>query len=172
MNLDYLIASLPMLRPGHLPPMPIADFRALCAEKLDGPLRTAVLALLDDTPCEHPFAREWRERETGLRNAIARRRAARRGIEARPWLHHAQDGDDLRIERGVAAAFEQPDPLQRERALDRLRWQIADAMQGIQPMTQEVVLAYAIKLRLLTRWSVLDEEIGRSRLEELAKLPD
>ena len=77
----------------------------------------------------------------------------------------------MRIEQGVAAAFEQPDPLMRERALARLRWQAIEVLQGIQPLAPEVVLAYAVKLRLLTRWTLLDEEIAQARLDALVRLP-
>ena len=70
----------------------------------------------------------------------------------------------------MAAAFEQPDPLQRERALNRLRWQAAEALQGIQPLTPEVLLAYAVKLRLLERGQALDAAAGRQRLDALAAL--
>ena len=170
MNLDYFIASLPMLMPGHPPGITVAAFRVACAEHLSGRIREAVEALLDDQACPHPFVAAWRRHETGLRNAIARRRAARLGTDAQPWLR--PDGsDEARISHGVAAAFEQPDPLQRERALNRLRWQAAEALQGIQPLTPEVLLAYAVKLRLLERGQALDAAAGRRRLDALAALP-
>ena len=170
MNLDYFIASLPMLMPGHPPGITVAAFRVACAEHLSGRLRAAVEALLDDQAYPHPFVAAWHRHETGLRNAIARRRAARLGADVQPWLRPGGD-DETRISHGVAAAFEQPDPLQRERALNRLRWQAAEALQGIQPLTPEVLLAYAVKLRLLERGQALDAAAGRRRLDALAALP-
>jgi hypothetical protein len=170
MNLEYFIASLPMLLPGHPAGITVEAFRTACAEQLSGQLGQAVQALLDDGTSAHPFVQAWENHETLLRNAVARRRAARRGVDAHAWQHPVP-GIDVRIDQGVAAAFEQPDPLQRERALVRLRWQAVESLQGYQPLTPEVVLAYAIKLRLLTRWSALDAEAGTARLDALAKLP-
>jgi hypothetical protein len=170
MNLEYFIASLPMLLPGHPPGMTLAAFRTACAEHLGGRLREAVQALLDDQVCNHPFVNAWRNHETSLRNTIARRRAVKKDVDAQPWLH-PDAGAEARIEQGVAAAFEQPDPLQRERALNRLRWQAADSLQGLHPLAAEVVLAYAIKLRLLTQWHARNAETGQARLEALATLP-
>ena len=166
MNLDYFIASLPMLLPGHPPGITLEAFRAACAEQLAGRLAAAVQALLDDTDCDHPFVRAWNAHETRLRNAVARRRDARLKQDPQRWLR-PDDAGDLRVEHGVAAAFELPDPLQRERALARLRWQAVEALQGIQPLTPEVLLAYAVKLRLLARWTLLDDALGRQRLEAL-----
>ena len=170
MNLEYFIASLPMLMPGHPPGITAEAFRAACAEHLTGRLALAVQALLDDAPGDHPFVRAWHAHETLLRNAIARRRGARLGTEAQPWLR-PDEGSDVWLDQGVAAAFEQPDPLQRERALARLRWQAIERLQGFQPLTPEVLLAYAVKLRLLARWHALDVKLGQARLEALAKLP-
>ena len=170
MNLEYFIASLPMLQPGHPPGMTVEAFRVACAENLSGRLAGAVQALLNDTDADHPFVRAWRNHETLLRNAVAKRRASRLGDDAARWLQPVE-GSDMRIEQGVAAAFEQPDPLMRERALARLRWQAIEVLQGIQPLAPEVVLAYAVKLRLLTRWTLLDEEIAQARLDALVRLP-
>jgi hypothetical protein len=169
MNLDYFISSLPMLLPGQAPGIAPESFRAACAAQLDRDLGAAACALLDGGPSEHPFAREWRDRETILRNAVARRRAARRGADAQGTQRPAR-GSDVRIEHGVAAAFEQPDPLQRERALDRLRWSALEELQGNQPLAAAVVLAYAVKLRILDRWSRLDAAAGAQRLEALTTL--
>ncbi|MDD5707224.1 MAG: DUF2764 family protein [Kiritimatiellae bacterium] len=170
MNLEYFIASLPMLAPGQAPGISTESFRAACEAQLDPALGAAACALLDGRPGPHPFALQWQDRETILRNAVARRRASRHGTDALSAQHPAA-GSDVRIEHGVAAAFEQTDPLQRERALNRLRWNVLEELQGNQPMAPEVVLAYAVKLRLLDRWSRLNADAGAARLERLTALP-
>ncbi len=168
MNLEYFIASLPLLLPGQAPGIEPESFRAACAAQLDSDLGEAACALLDGRPSEHPFARAWRERETILRNAVARRRASRRNADAQGTQRPVR-GSDVRIEHGVAAAFEQPDPMQRERALNRLRWNVLDELQGNQPLAPAVVLAYAVKLRLLDRWQRLNAEAGARKIEEMTK---
>ena len=57
--------------------------------------------------------------------------------------------------------------VRREQALDRLRWQLVDEMQGVQPISENVVLAYAVKLRLALRLQSLDETAGRAKFDEL-----
>ena len=171
MNLEYFIASLPLLQPGHAPGISAEEFRAACREQLDPALAQAALALLEDRESAHPFARAWRDRETMLRNAVARRRAAR-GDKETPPEPRPTHGSDLRIEHGVAAAFEQPDPLQREQALNRLRWHVAAELQGVQPFHPAVVLAYAVKLRILSIAAAWDETAGERKLEQLTTLPE
>lgn len=171
MNLEYFIASLPLLQPGHAPGISPEDFRAACLEQLTPALARAVRALLEGTESEHPFARAWRNRETILRNAVARRRTARKDKQTPPDPRPTH-GSDLRIEHGVAAAFEQPDPLQRELALNRLRWHVAEELQGVQPFHPSVVLAYAVKLRMLSMAKAWDETAGERELEQLTTLPE
>ena len=76
---------------------------------------------------------------------------------------------DTRIEPAVNAAFDEINPLRREQALDRLRWQLADEMQGVQPISENVVLAYAVKLRLALRLQSLDAAAGRAKFDELTR---
>lgn len=169
MNLAYFAASLPSLSLDAAPPLEVVAFRQACAEQLDEPLRSGVLALLDDAPSGHPFVTAWRDRDTILRNAVLRRRAARHGGSSQ-LAQRPTAGSDVRIEHGVAAAFEQPDPLRREHSLDRLRWAVLDELQGNQPLTAEFVLAYAVRLRLASRWAKFNAEAGNRRLDQLTTL--
>ena len=170
MNLEYFIAALPTLALDHPAPLTTEAFRALCETQLDAHLGGAAAALLDGTAHPHPYVVAWRDRETILRNAVVRRRAARLGTDAQVAIRPAH-GSDLQIEHAVAAAFEQPDPWQREQALDRLRWRVLEELQGPQPMAPEAVLAFAVKLRLVEARGRLDAGAGRERLERLATLP-
>lgn len=169
MSIPYLIASLPTLALDAPPPLTVAEFREACGRVLSPPAATTVAALLDGQPCEHPFVAGWRDRETQLRNAVARRRAARNsqdpGLFQRPVT-----GCDLRLAQGVEAAFEQPDPLRREQALERLCWSVLDELQGPQPHSFEVLLAYAVRLQLTVRAAQREAEAGRARIVQLTAL--
>ena len=119
----------------------------------------------------HPFVRAWRDKDTILRNAVAKARSRAAGTDAAQWLRPAQ-GDDAQIERLVEDAFQQPDPLRRERALDRARWAMVEELQGFDPMHVNVALAYAVKLALALRWAKLDAGRGREVFDGLTRLPD
>jgi hypothetical protein len=60
--------------------------------------------------------------------------------------------------------------LQRERGLDKLRWKIAESLQGYDPMDVTVALAYAIKLKLAWRWANLNVETGLTTFEQLTTI--
>jgi hypothetical protein len=170
MSLVYLLASLPYLTLDAPPRVSPAAFLAACGEQVDASVAAAAAALLDDRPDTHPFVQAWRDKEAILRNAMVLRRATRRNADPTPWLRPTT-GCDLRVEHGVETAFQLTDPLARERALDRLRWIVADELQGPDPMSEPAVLAYAVRLRLAWRWAHLQPDTGRTRAEALTDIP-
>lgn len=170
MSTYYLLASLPALDLENAPALTPDAFSQLCREQLGPADAAAADALVEDRDADHPFVRAWRDRDTILRNAVARQRASRRNVD--PALSHKPTvGCDLRIEHDVEAAFQSADPLVRERQLDRIRWRVADELQGPDPMTAQAVLAYAIKLRLACRWAALTPDAGRAAAAALTDVP-
>lgn len=169
MNLEYFISSLPSLRYGQKSPVSEKDFRAACASSLDGEMARSVAQILDggagDSGTVSRWVRAWLDKDLEIRSAVARRRAKRLGLPAAGQLRQSASPD---IESAVDAAFEEPDPLRRETALDRLRWRIADEMQGVQPLAPTVVFAYAAKLRLVLRREALDEAAGEAKFADMA----
>jgi hypothetical protein len=165
-NYYYLVAGLPMLALGRPPSIASAGFRQACREQL-APDDFEVLADLLDAGgrrTSHPFARAWRERDTRLRNAVARARAGRLNREAGPHLRPAE-GFDTYTERAVAEAFARATPAERELDLDRFRWSVLDELAGFNPFALAGVLAYGLKLRLAERWSGLEAARGRAAVE-------
>ena len=167
MSYYYLVASLPMLFFGDPPPFPAATLRERCANVLrpeDRPLLDA--ALEGRTDGAGPFLAEWRAREIQLRNAVARARAARAGVDPAPWLR-AHTGYDLATERTVADAFAKSDPLEREHELDRHRWQTAAELARADAFGLAAVLAFAAQLRIAERRDALRPEEGLRIADEL-----
>ena len=167
MNYYYLIASLPMLVPGRAPSLTEPEFLAVCRDQLtlaDFEVLAGFLASGAGTD-RHPFLHAWSERETRLRNAVARTRAARKGVEAGACLRPVA-GFDVYTERAVEEAFARSSPAEREAELDRYRWRVADELAGLDPFAFAALLAYAVKRRLAERWSRLEAETGRKRMED------
>jgi hypothetical protein len=71
----------------------------------------------------------------------------------------------------VEDAFDEPDPLRREKALDKIRWRVAEELQGPDPLDVRGVFAYAVKLALLARWAALTPEQGQTAFDRLTEIP-
>ena len=170
MSLLYLISSLPMLRFDAAPGMTPDTFVEACREQLGEADAAAAEALLRGETSGHAFVAAWKDKETILRNAAARERARRAGAEASRWERPAQGCDSL-IESLVEDAFQEADPLACEKALDKVRWKIAEELQGPDPLDIRAVFAYAVKLAILSRWTSLSASRGQQTFDRLTQVP-
>ena len=170
MSLIYLLASLPTLSLDAAPGITAEQFKAACRGQLPDSTTAIAEAILDGTPVRNAFAAAWQNKETVLRNAVVRERAKRNNCDPAQWLRPAP-ASDSQIESLVEDAFQQPDPLKRERDLDRIRWMIADELQGYDPFTKRAVFAYAIKLAIISRWHALDTARGQEVFDQLTRVP-
>lgn len=167
MNYYYLAASLPMLKLDEAPGVTSIEFLALCAEHLAVADRDAMDALDDPTAVSgHRFVAAWRAVDTQLRNAVARARARRLRMDAGPYLRE-HEGFDPPIEKAVDEAFGAASPIDRERALDRMRWNLLDELAGLDEFAGSALLAYREKLRLAERWAAMDETRGGKTVDRM-----
>jgi len=60
-----------------------------------------------------------------------------------------------------------PHPLERERALDRIRWRMLDELALMPAFGVQAVYAYALKLRLLEKWQKLSDEHGTETVAQI-----
>ena len=168
---EYFAATLPTLAFGAPPPMDAAALRASAEGNLSARDLAALDALLSDGPSDHPFVVAWRDRDTQLRNAVARLRAARLGgADAAKWAR-PHGGWSVALETGVAAAFQEKDPLRRHAALARLRWDTAGDLAGPSPFSSAAILAYAVRLLVAADLAKADADAGLARLRETAENP-
>lgn len=171
MAVAYLLASLPMLSFDHPPAVTVEQFIESCRSQLSRADAEAAELLVtggDLSLSGQSFVKSWVDREAILRNAIARKRlATKKGSFFTEEGPLPAVGCDLMIEREVEAAFDgSSDPMQREKALDRIRWRVADELAGYNPLARDVVFAYAIKLAITSRWHALSAETGRERISD------
>lgn len=174
---EYFASTLPSFAFGAPPPMSAEELRAAAEGNLRAADLVALDALLSGAPSDHPFVAAWRDRDTQLRNAVARARAARGaasggassagGEGTARWLR-PHGGWSAAVESGVSAAFQEPDALRRHRALARLRWDQATELAGLDPFSSAAVLAYAVRLRIAADLAKADEEQGLARLRKTA----
>ncbi len=73
---------------------------------------------------------------------------------------------DLRM-RAVSLVADEPNLIEKERKLDRIRWDRVDELSAFDYFDMDAILAYLVKLNLITRWMRLDEKTGRDMLHQL-----
>lgn len=171
----FLAASLPTLVLDEPLPVTEDEFLQTCEDNMDPPDFEDVRRIIKGEPekARHPFVVEWLCRETLLRNAVTRTRAARLGIEPGPFLKYCEfyesypDEAVAEIMRGESESRQGAStPLDRELALDGFRWDMIDEMAVFEPFGAESVLAFALKFNIARRWAGLEEEKGRSRVDD------
>ncbi len=166
MRFYYLVASLPALRLDEPPLLALPAFLeevARLAPALSGELKALLAGRPEDA--RSGFARGWFSTDTQLRNAVARLRAVRLGVEAGPHLR-PHDGFSMALQQAAQEAFAKPDPLARERALDEARWVSAEQLALAAPFGPEAVFAYGVRLQLAEAWAARRAERGAERLQE------
>jgi len=166
MKYYYLVASLPPVALGDPPPWPPRKFLFHCQGALAQDDWTELSLLTEARPAEgaSDFAAWWLALDTQIRNIQARMRAARLHIEARPFIR-MHTGYDVTVAQAVMDAMNRTQPLEREMALDRCRWNALDERILGDRFGFDEIMAYALRLRLMERWARLSDEEGLKRVE-------
>jgi hypothetical protein len=191
----YLLASLPAPRLGQVPAVESATFlersRSFVGEErardlawalgLDDPTAvkvppTATAPTADALPAvaappaelADDATRRWADLAAQIDDAVVQRRSARDRRDPAPYLRNPA-GFRVDVAEAVAAAFALPDPGARERALDELRWRLADELGRSVPDGFGALLGRAVQLRLAWRWAGWDTEAGTTELEALLR---
>ena len=144
------------------PSISMEIFRALAAEHLSANDYAAFSQAdaLWTTPTRHPFMITWKAKETALRNALVRARAAATEKDPEQFIQ-GPTVYDADAEQVSAEAILKSNPLDKEKILDRHRWAVLDEMAGLNNFASESILAYFIKLGIATRWGKMNEDEGR-----------
>ena len=165
---QYLVSSLPALSLEAPPPFAPDEFRFKC----QGVLSQADLAELDlllagkSAEGRAAFSKAWAGGDAQIRNTAAKARGAKLGVEAKPFLK-SHPGYAVWLDKEVGDALAKASPLAREMGLDLARWKFVEDLARADASGLPAVLAFAVQLMLATRWSAMNEEAGRERLEQL-----
>ena len=182
-NYHYIVASLPELTSGW-------KFQERSAEQIIGEIRELCgkddLALLDilqesfvpenltqefyqkTLASGNSFIREYFTFDLKVRNAKVRylnrelSRPADKDVISIPLQEENSEED-----AGIEAAFKGTDLLARERAVDDLYWEKADALSLMHWFDMNVIMAFVLKLHIIDRWNLLDEQTGREMFRKL-----
>jgi hypothetical protein len=103
-----------------------------------------------------------------LRNALARARAARLGLDAEPSTVLAEEAlDDAEVTDPVLRWSQAATPLEAELALDRARWEYLVEAAPWFTFSLDEVADYALRLVLGHRWNATRTHQGQKTLEEV-----
>ena len=168
----YVLATLPHLRLGDPAPVGSDAVRALCRDWLPAADVRALAAVFESDESDTSDrsdelggpAAAWRAFDTALRNALVTVRAARRGLEAAPYLRAAAPVDE-HTRALVQECVKLDNPLKAELVLDQARWAFLDNLCVAHAFDFTVLLGYLLKLRLLERWQALNAEAGAAFLD-------
>lgn len=129
--------------------------------------------------CKHPneYLRKWFSLDRDIRNIVLAINGRKHGFRFAPYLigeneiverlskSQANDfglGKEFPVFEAIWRIYEQNNILYRERGYDIYRWKWIDAQNFFEYFSIDKVLGYFCKLRILTRWTKLDTDSGKS----------
>ena len=158
----YLISSLPALSFGQEPPFSWEKFCILCSEFI--PEKDFLLlkqASIDpkDYGTQDPgcaVLKKWFSFDTGLRNELAKIRAARKHLEPQVFLRPGLSADMAAVHLAHSAQ-RSPSIPEAEKILDLERWHKLEEFSFGRYFDHDALIAYALKLLILLRWQKAKE---------------
>ncbi len=133
---------------------------------------------------DNKFLRDWFELECNIRNILAGFTARRHKIPVENLLvgnnfintairkSNAKDFgllDEFTYMEKLMQINEYANLLERERAIDQLKWNYLDEQNTFRYFSIEVILAFIIKMKMVERWLKLDKKTGEEMFQKLVK---
>ncbi len=164
----YFTSTLPMLAFDGILPFSIDEFAADCARLLsEQDNRQVQLALgLERAIGNNPVLVRWQRFEMALKNEIAWMRAVARHQNPLAVVRGEREFD-AGVAHVLALAVKADSPLEAEKMLLRLHWQVLDDLALNKDFSLEWILVYAVKLKILERLTAFKSDEGPKRLEEI-----
>ena len=164
----YILSSLPMLRKEGPPPI-TSDYFLHCCSEMISEKAVAQLASLKLLPEKKPpfghssSAVKWYQWETDMRIRLAKFRAVSLGREQK----NSQGNGASDIDRSIEEIHSVPNPAEREKMLDSLRWKALDDLEFGHNFDFDSLCLYKIKLMLLEKWVGKDQRKGLENLDAI-----
>jgi hypothetical protein len=171
MSATFLLSSLPSLELGAVAPFSVEEYRRRC-DGVDGVNLSDFDAVAAGATGSHPFTAAYANVLTEIKNATAVVRASKWEGESVRVSERSYSAYHVNLRQKIADAMSMQNPLDREIALERARWQMTDELAGIDYFSEAKIYAYVVKLQINNRLAKLNEEAGKTAVESFIKAND
>lgn len=158
----YLVASLAYLEFEKTPPITKSEFLSECKKWLDADdfkkLAGIDISDIEIRPRDLPIIKEWKSFDLALRKGLGEIRETRKKS-----LHE-------KIPVRFMDVFEEPTPLLMERKLEKKRWDFIEEKEFGRHFDINALALYFLKIQILERLAVFEEEKGKARFERLSEV--
>ena len=166
----YLICSLPFIKLEETPSINSGEFRRLCEEQIskhDLHLLDAVslVPLKDRHFAPDTSAFQWLTLEKNLRKRMAAYRAGRKRENTNRAMPKGDDFPD--IDRGIQEAYAKPNPAEREKYLDSIRWHWLDELEFGHYFDVNKLFIYKLRLLIHEKWLSRNNEQGYANFDRI-----
>jgi hypothetical protein len=132
--------------------------------------------------CNNKFLREWFEFDLDVKNIVAGFNVRKHKLNGekvyigdnnvvqavrKSTLKDFGLSNDFDYMEKLITVYENENLLEKEKAMDTMRWDFLDDRNTFNYFTVEVLLAYIIKLQLVQRWLEMDYETGKEMFRKL-----
>lgn len=136
--------------------------------------------------CSNSFLRNWFLFELNLKNIITAINCSHFEYQMEEQLIHTDENtetnslllsnrfkpeyfeDDVLFAHEIFRIAESGSiPFEKEKAIDRIRWDYLDEMTFFHFFTIEKILSFILKMQITERWMKLDKETGKALLEKI-----
>ena len=168
----YFAATLPLLEFGAQLPMSFEAFLEDCERLLSPKDFRELQSVVSDTGnhalCDNAVLREWQKFLHNLRNEGACRRASAMGKDPSKYMRGERTTDPA-AHHILSEVRKSTNPLAAEKLIDEAKWQKLDELVHCHFFDFEFILVYAVKLKILERYSTIASLGGQEIFEEYKK---
>jgi hypothetical protein len=159
-----------MLQWGGKPAFSFARFVEMCQGLIPDEDMAQVKRCADDAYLQKAHGQrtlaQWAAFETALRNELVKIRAGRKKMDGQKYLRPDGAGDAA-IYHAAMNSHRIPSLIESEKFLDRERWQRLDELALGHYFDCDALIVYALKLRILLRWDIIDRADKQKALERI-----
>ena len=167
-NHYYLIASLPTLEPNGKAPISYEEFLKLCENTVSPSFFkllskvTVDTSTMDEEIAQISIIKKWVEFQGVLNRTLCNRRLEKQGKSPMFSREYHVEAEAL-----VSKVMEGKNPLEMENLLIAGQYEYVDSLCAMHYFDDYVLMAYALKLKLLLRKNIFVQEEGKAEFNRL-----
>ena len=132
--------------------------------------------------CRNAFVRRWYELNLDINNILTAVLARQQGWSVGDFIKGDNEvtemirenktrdfdlGHEFDFVKDLMKIVDEPDPVDKERMIDSMKWLWLDEYTFFDPFNFEALFAYFCKLKIKERWARLDVEQGKATFENI-----